>query len=183
MWLAVSVILLSIISTLPINATIVTAISLQTLVFSAIMYVDDTDLFFLASRSDNNNTMTTNAQRMIDKWCSTLWITGGCLCPEKYWWYLLDFKWNKDGSWRYAKRNDSPDKLGIPDHQLNKEQIVQIEPNVGQETLGTFLAPDRNNRDQYEKIQKTTKEWAAQMKQGFMSQFLADLLNKNYEIA
>ena len=47
MWLAVSIIILAILSTIPINATIVTAISLQTLVFSAIMYVNDTDLFFL----------------------------------------------------------------------------------------------------------------------------------------
>ena len=175
MWLAVSVIILSIMAMLPINATLITAISLQTLVFSAIMYVDDTDLFFLGSASDDNDTLTSKAKTLIDKWCSTLWITGGCLRPDKCWWYLLDFKWNSDSLWKYATKKDSPGELVIPDHQLNKEQIERCEPHVGRETLGTFLAPDGNNVDQLKKMTKDTKKWAAQMKRGFMSKFLADL--------
>ena len=175
MWLAISVILLSIMATLPINATIVTAISLQTLVFSAIMYVDDTDLLFLGSTSDDADTLTNKAQILIDKWCSTLWITGGCLRPDKCWWYLLDFKWHRNGTWKYATKKDSPGELVIPDHQLNEEQIERCEPHVGKETLGTYLAPDGNNVEQLNKMTQDTKQWAAQMKRGFMSKFSADL--------
>ena len=97
MWVAISIILLSILATVPSNATFLSAISLATITFSAIMYVDDTNLLIIGDKHDNPETLTSKAQTMINKWCNALWITGGCLRPDKCWWYLIQFEWLPNG--------------------------------------------------------------------------------------
>ena len=61
---------------------------------------------------------------------------------------MLDFKWDKNGRWRYATTIDNPGEIEIPDHQLRHERISRHDPDVGKETLGVYLAPDGNNCDQ-----------------------------------
>ena len=106
MWVSISVILLFIITTVPFNATIISAILLATITMSAIMYVDDTDLLVIGDDDDTTPTLTYKAQMMVKKWCSALWISGGCLRPKKCWWYLIRFVWKRDGTWRYARQRN-----------------------------------------------------------------------------
>ena len=53
MWIAISIVLLNIIVKVPINATLISAITLTTLTLSAIMYVDDTDILLSAKKLQN----------------------------------------------------------------------------------------------------------------------------------
>ena len=55
MWIAISIVLLNIIATVSINTTLVSAMTLATLVISAIMYVDDTDIL-LKEKPGSNRT-------------------------------------------------------------------------------------------------------------------------------
>ena len=79
MWVAISIILLNVIVTIPINTTLVSAMTLTTLTISAIMYVDDTDILLTAKHGESINDVKQNAQTIIRKWCDILWISDGCL--------------------------------------------------------------------------------------------------------
>ena len=61
MWIAISVVMLLILLTLPINATIVLAISLLTISMLAIMYVGDTNLVMVGDRNDDTASLTKKA--------------------------------------------------------------------------------------------------------------------------
>ena len=79
MWIAISIILLKIIATLSINATLIAEIFLTTLTLSAIVYVDDTDILITAKETETTDDLKQSAQKIISKWCRALWISGGCL--------------------------------------------------------------------------------------------------------
>ena len=65
MWIAISIILLNIIATVLINATLITSFSLTTLVMSAIMYVDGTDIMITAKEGETIQQLKENAQTLI----------------------------------------------------------------------------------------------------------------------
>ena len=48
MWIAISCVMLSTMANIPINATIIAAITLGSVAMNAIMYVDDTDIIITA---------------------------------------------------------------------------------------------------------------------------------------
>ena len=175
MWIAISIILLSIIATVPINATLTSAITLMTLSISAIMYVDDTNILLTAKNNESVDDVKRNAQTIIRKWCNALWISGGCLRPDKCWWYVIEFAWKQDGSWRYRTKTETAGKLAIPDHKQNDQYIDQIEPSVGKEGLGVYLAPDGNNKDQFNALLKKIKKWSTRVSHGFLSRHAADI--------
>ena len=37
-------------------------------------------------------------QALIGSWGSLMEVTGGALCPDKSWWYLVEYVW-KQGKW------------------------------------------------------------------------------------
>ena len=80
-----------------IGATLIAAISLNTLIFNTVMYVNDTDLVITGETNKTTESLVNKTQQIINKWCKILWITGGCLRPEKCWWFLIEFKWDKKG--------------------------------------------------------------------------------------
>ena len=175
MWIAISIILLSIISTLPINATLTAALSLTTLTISAIMYVDDTDILITAKGNESVDDLNRNAQTIIRKWCRALWISGGCLRPKKCWWYVIDFHWRPNGTWRYKTKVETAGELLIPDENNIDQPIVQKDPSEGSEGLGVFLAPDGNDKAQFDELQKKISKWSQKISRGYLSRFAADL--------
>ena len=102
MWIAISCILLSIMENTNIAATLVSAVTLSTVTMNAIMYVDDTNII-IANASETQDNLNKKAQRLIHKWCTALWLTVGCLHPDKCWWYSIGFKWDAKGAWKYKK--------------------------------------------------------------------------------
>ena len=160
MWIAISIILLNIISTVPINATLIAAILLTTLVVSAIMYVDNTDILITAKNDKNVDTLKANAQTLISKWCNALWISGGCLRLEKCWWYVIDFKWRPNGTWRYKLKEETAGQLLIPDHNKVDQLVEQKGPNKDMEGLGVYLAPDGNDKAQLDATLQKVQAWS-----------------------
>ena len=100
MCLAISIIMLAIIDNFHISATMVASISLSTIYITAVMYIDDTYLLLSGEKGEESQSLITKAQALVQKWCSILWITGGCLCPDKCWWFLVEFKW-LNSKWKY----------------------------------------------------------------------------------
>ena len=54
---------------------------------------------------------------------------------------------------------------------LNKEitQLDQLNPNIGKETLGVFLAPDGNNDEVVKQLRKKTEKWAKLITNGYLN--------------
>ena len=111
-----------------------------------------------------NKTCIEKAQTLIKKWCTALWITGGCLRPEKCWWYSIGFSWDKKGKWQYKTSKETGGIISIPDHKQREQIIKQQEVSKGKEGLGVKLAPDGNKTDQFDKILNKAQDWARKVK-------------------
>ena len=168
-WLAISVVLLNIIADYPINAMFVSAVLLISITMSAIMYVDDTDVLLTGGLHETRRQLSTKAQKLTNKWCTMLRMTGGALRPDKCWWFLIMFKWRPDGSWRYANVDESMVDLTMPDHNNNVETVDRFESHEGKMGLGIYLAPDGNNKKQVEYMKDKTTEWCNKIKSPYMS--------------
>ena len=160
MWIAISCILLSIMTNTGISATLISAITLSAVAMNAIMYVDDTDIIITADKDETQQNLHNKAQNLIDKWRYSLWLTGGCLRPDKCWWYSIAFKWDTTGKWRYKKSSETNGDIYVPDHKQQKQQIAKHEVNVGKEGLGIHLAPDGNDKDQFNAMMDKANKWA-----------------------
>jgi hypothetical protein len=139
------------------------------------MYVDDTDLILIGEQNDTTEDIKQKAQSLITKWCSSLWISGGCLRPEKCWWYMIKFIWNKNGTWRYAQVDETPAHILIPDENRTQQRIKSCETSDGRKTLGAFLAPDGNNNAQLTYMNNATDKWTRRIQRSFISRFSANI--------
>ena len=92
MWTAISIIILRISSTYDPGVTIISSITLLTTIFTAIMYVDDTDIFIFGRAEEALQDMVLRGQYIALIWCNGLLASGGALRPGKCWCYLVDFK-------------------------------------------------------------------------------------------
>ena len=85
MWIALTIIVLTIMATYEPGVTVVFAISAAVLTFSAVLYVDDTDLFTLKKDDETVSEMLSRAQTQTSRWVEAMWATGAALRPEKCW--------------------------------------------------------------------------------------------------
>lgn len=74
---------------------------------TAILFVDDTDLLHINLDQVEHIEETHWAlQESITSWGKKLIATGGALKPSKCFYYLIDFDWDDDGTWKYKRLSD-----------------------------------------------------------------------------
>ena len=113
------------------------------------------------------------AQPLVTKWCDTLWLTGGCLRPDKCTWFLITFKWDKDGNWSYGSVLDRPFDLLIPNDQKLPHIIERKNCDDGVKGLGIFIQPTGTGKAQIIKMTEYSKKWSDAMKSSMISCFSA----------
>jgi hypothetical protein len=69
-------------------------------------------------------------------WEGLIRATGGALVVEKSSWWLINFRWNEDGSVRYITKADHPGNLRIKDADGITKCIPRLDPS---EAFGTYL--------------------------------------------
>jgi len=81
-------------------------------------------------------------QNSIVNWGKLLIATGGALKPSKCSYYLISFKWKKDGTW-YYKKNESNEAWNMIVPLLNGEVegIEHLSVNEAVKTLGSMTCP------------------------------------------
>ena len=72
-------------------------------------------------------------------------------------------------------KKDTPEDIWIPDENCVKQQIDLHKMSVGQKTLGTYLAPDGNNNDQFQEMEEATNKWATKIQRSYMAKFSVDV--------
>jgi len=110
-WAAVSTPLFEILREEGFVATFICALSKQQRQLAGFAFVDDTDLI-VTDESNDEKLVSQKMQNSLQLWHGLLQATGGDLVPEKCFWYLIDFKWNKN-RWQYMKWPDQERELKI----------------------------------------------------------------------
>jgi hypothetical protein len=116
---------------------------------AGILYVDDTDIIHLdLSKEETLEEAHMALQASLDSWSQLLIATGGALKPEKCFYYLVSFEWDRLGKWKYAK-NESNSELAIsvclPDG--SREEIEHLPVDEARITLGMSSCPSGKAND------------------------------------
>ena len=139
------------------------------------MYIENTDLLVTGNEQDNTQSLTQKVQKMADKWWLSLWISDGCLRPDKFWWYMIRFIWRAEGTCRWTNIDKTPADIWVPDENRTLQRIKQHNPDVRKMTLGTILAPDIKNANQLKWMNKETDGWTRNINRSCMLKFSADI--------
>ena len=175
MWTAVSIVILGVLNQLGFGVNIISAISLTVISFSAILFVDDTDLFVSGkSHKETIQSVCRRTQNLVNTWTEALWNSGGALRPDKCWFYAADFTW-EGSDWRYTNKNEMNISIMAPDHTGTLEEIKQVNFDQPKETLGVKLRIDGNNSGVYDHLHTSTVTWSEQMQSAFLYQWEAAL--------
>ena len=174
MWCAISITILKILSMYSPGVAIISSISLAVIAFSAIMYVDDTDIFVFANQNETMGSVLERAQDLADRWTRALWASGGVLRPEKCWWYAVDFRW-LGSKWRYANLDEIEGDIIVPDHMGRRCAVDKIGPTTTKRTLGVRMAVDGNMSGEKEYLLGKSIEWAAKIKKAYLKKEEATL--------
>ena len=71
------------------------------------LFVDDTDLLHMdMTRTEMLEDTHEALQQSVSSWGTKLLATGGALKPPKCFYYLIDYEWLDDGTWRYRQLAD-----------------------------------------------------------------------------
>ena len=69
----------------------------------ALVFVDNTDLFTFLFPNELLSDTVNRLRSMILHWKGALYPSGGKLCPEKCYWYVIHFLW-VNGLWKYGDK-------------------------------------------------------------------------------
>jgi hypothetical protein len=131
-------------------------------------FVDDTDVIESKLDMVDYNNAVSKLQITVDTWEGGLKATCGAIVPEKTYWYLIDFHWSS-GTWRYKTIDKCPGTVFLKDIQGCRKELTRYETYDAQETLGVFLTPDGNTRQQQLKMRNQAIQWADCMRTGSIS--------------
>jgi hypothetical protein len=142
-----------------------TSLSGQDIRIVGYAFVDDTDLIQTGRNSHTTGEeVCQDMQKALNLWEGLIRATGGALVVEKSSWWLIDFRWNVDGSARYVTTMDHPGELRIKDADGVIKCIPRLDPSEAFVTLGTCLAPDGNGKEQMAVMVDQAKTWAARIR-------------------
>ena len=127
---------------------------------SAILFVDDTDVIHL-DMENNETAMEAHArlQDSVTSWANLLMASGGALKPVKCFYYLISFKWNAQGKWRYAaNEKEAAHSIHVPTADGSLVPIKHLGAGTAKETLGVFVCPNGAADKQLEVINLKAQE-------------------------
>jgi hypothetical protein len=110
----------------------------------------------------------TAIQEEVHHWEGLLAATAGAIVPEKTFWYLLAFTWQR-GDWRDKTIAECPGDISAKDLRGEEKIIRRLEADDAAETLGIFLAPSGSRTGQIAKLQGKVLEWVKHISSGRLS--------------
>jgi hypothetical protein len=144
-FLAVCTLVINIYSNLGHRVRFIGAWARDAFTLSAVLYVDDSDLFHMAIRAPSDEEFLQLFQSATNDWAGLVHATGGPFKPQKCFWYMLSWIW-KNGKARlktlYELPQNSlyipqPDRTRVPIHL---KAISNPEKKLGMYTclMGNF---------------------------------------------
>ena len=134
---------------------------------AALLYVDDSDLLHMFKEVMSDDEFLEKVQRATDDWGGIVKATGGSLKPAKCFWYLMSYKFNKNGTVRLKGLSELPQtELTIPQENGSKVAIQLKSVSVSEKKLGVYTCPDGDFSDQLAYISKSGMEHASRLQAG-----------------
>ena len=172
-WAAVSTPVLNLMRSEGFGTHFRSALSDEDICFVGYAFVDDTDLCETARGDDSSAAdVATRAQAALDCWEGGIRATGGAIVPSKSHWYLINFTW-KDGVWKYAPMTSTLAELRVRDANGNVQTVERLPVTAAHRTLGVQLAPDGNNKAEFEYLHEQSHNWQDQVHAGHLPRHLA----------
>ncbi len=125
------------------------------------LFVDDTDIIHVDMRTwEDLPSAHYSLQVSVDNWGQLLIATGGALKPIKCSYYLISFRWKKDGTWTYQDNTDDDElRIFVPMADGSKAQIEQLPVTKAIKTLGSMTCPTGCSKAALEQMQQQGQEW------------------------
>eukprot|EP00956_Cyclotella_meneghiniana_P010715 scaffold14988_cov36-Cyclotella_meneghiniana.AAC.2 len=129
---------------------------------AGILYVDDTDLVHLNLAEEESVAEAHAAlQRAVYSWSDLLIATGGALKPEKCFYYLISFKWDRKGKVVYEDNEKNPAyslRVKLPSGET--EKITHLSADKELVTLGVPSCPSGKSEPSMALMKEKALEWA-----------------------
>jgi len=172
-WAAVSMPVLNLMRSEGFGTHFRSALSDEDIRFVGYAFVDDTDLCETARGDDVSAAeVASRTQAALNCWEGGIRATGGAIVPAKSHWYLIDFEW-KDGAWKYAPITSTPAELHVRDANGTVQAVERLPVSEARRTLGVRLAPDGNNKAEFEYLQEQSHKWQDQVRASHLPRHLA----------
>jgi hypothetical protein len=133
------------------------------------VFVDDTDLVQTGKTGQETaQEVLVQMQAGIDLWGGLIKATGGAFSLKKSRWWLIDFKWNTDGTWSYATNEDNPGVILAEDFDARIKEVTRLAPSKAFKTLGVWIAPDGNQTRAFQEMCNVAVKWADQIRVAYL---------------
>ncbi len=143
-FLAVCTLMMNVYCNLGNGVTIVAAWAWDAFTLSAVLYMDDSDLFYMALKTPSDEDFLQTVQSATNDWVGLVHATGGLLKPQKCFWYMLGWIWKKGKAHLKTLYELPRSPLYIP--QLDKTQVLMQLKTVSdpEKKLGVYTCPMGN---------------------------------------
>ena len=167
-WVAISSILIDTMEAAGHGFDFVSAIDWALNVAECFCFVDNTDLIEAASSLElRGKFLVHQIQKALSLWSECIRTTGGAINPMKSFWWLIDFKWDaNNGRWNFRRNVDMAGEVHIKDSTNETVNLVRLQPNQTEKTLGIKMAPQYNKNDQQKALMDKAVSWAMTVKHG-----------------
>lgn len=154
LFIAISIILISMLESSVKGVWLQTAMTLQLLHYIALMYVDDTDILLTALNDDETiDDVMIRAKKAVKVWNHAVIVSGGAMRADKCYWSAVDFTWTS-GRWNYRDMDDIDGHIHILDDKGVVQSIQRYDLDQAREGLGVYVCPDGSWRLQLEELEK-----------------------------
>ena len=143
---------------------LLSAMTLSMVCIVCFAFVDDTDLVISGEFKHSTGEETCiEFQTALDRWARSLIVSGGALCPDKSFCYLIDFHWNGT-DFEYRTKDDMPGAFSLLDKHGCRHNLKRLEVWEAQKTLGVFLSMDGNQKAQFLFLRDEAIKYADQLR-------------------
>ena len=139
MWLLVSSFIVKAYKSMGFSARIQAPITQVWLDVAGVLYVYDIDLFLMHECLRSGLDIFHKSQDALTSWGRLLIETGGALKPEKWFYYMVDYEWLADGSWKDTEIVDRD--MFVPCVNGSEVEIEQLPVDKSRKTLGIWTNP------------------------------------------
>ncbi len=166
-WLATSIVLMNMVRSHGHKVTFHSPISQHTTDLSALLYVDDCNLFAADQTRQQPRQTILQLQENINLWQGGLAVTGGSLSPKKSSWCIM--AWRPQGKrWALHSPKSLPATLTVLDSSRQPQPIRRLHPNEGIAVVGIVQALSGNQKPALMALQAKENGWETALRQGFL---------------
>jgi len=163
-WLAMSMCIVQMVHTHSHPTTITSAISCQQMTLIGFLYVDNTDLIYMAlDTTTTSQEVVNHLQLHLSIWQHGLHASGGALAPAKCSWSMLDYYWHWC-LWRISL--DKPSDLLVANESGPASPITFNPPTDATVVIGLAQSLTGSMAVQYKILEDKIPQWIVALPRG-----------------